>query len=317
MVEIDFYGLLVKTIVSILWIVAPFLAVAFGLLVLWVVFFAPPRPSRRRLPPQASRKVRSLFVKIFIAFAFIYAFVPSLRDLSLFPIILVALIILFAAIGRASESPPHRRSSRPPLWISRGVELEVDDGARHLGDIGEKLTREVLKRLDPNAYAVLPDPAVSRRLILPDGRGGTAELDLVVFSRFGIFALEVKHWSGFVFGKKNDRTWTVTYLGGKKFKDSNPLRQNSGKVKALQKITDLPARAFYSVAVLSSDECEFKNPDRPENVVYLNELTNHILSKREAIMSDEEVSDAIVKVVTAADKAPDAMERHVESLRIR
>ena len=192
-----------------------------------------------------------------------------------------------------------------------------DDKARRLGDIGEQLTRKALKRLDPNVYAVLPDPAVSRRLILPDGRGGTAELDLVVFSRFGIFALEVKHWRGFVFGRKNDRVWTVTYLGRKKFKDSNPLRQNSGKLKALQKITRLPSRAFYSVAVLSSDECEFKSPDRPENVVYLNELADYILAKREAIMSDGEVSDAIVKVINAADKSPDAMERHVESLRTR
>lgn len=37
---------------------------------------------------------------------------------------------------------------------------------------------------------------------------GTTQIDHIIVSKFGIFVIETKNFSGWIFGKKDDLTWT-------------------------------------------------------------------------------------------------------------
>ena len=81
------------------------------------------------------------------------------------------------------------------------------------------------------AGAVLMLPSSMYRqyhdVILPTA-GGTTQIDHVFVSVFGVFVVETKNMSGWIFGSERDQDWTQVFPGGRKFKFQNPLRQNYG-----------------------------------------------------------------------------------------
>ena len=93
------------------------------------------------------------------------------------------------------------------------------------GKVGEKAVARRLKRLPEEEYKVIND------LMLPTSYG-TTQLDHVVISRFGIFVIETKKYTGFIYGGENAERWTQN-IWGKKYSMLNPIRQNNTHVKAL------------------------------------------------------------------------------------
>ena len=60
------------------------------------------------------------------------------------------------------------------------------------GMIGESSVRHKLSKLDPKEYTVLHDLMIQR----PDEK--TSQIDHVVISRYGVFVIETKNYSGCV-----------------------------------------------------------------------------------------------------------------------
>jgi len=65
-----------------------------------------------------------------------------------------------------------------------------------------------LNKLDRKQYAVFHDLYLPR----PDGKG-TAQIDHVVVSPFGIFVIETKNMAGWIFGDERSRQWTQSIYG--------------------------------------------------------------------------------------------------------
>jgi restriction system protein len=152
------------------------------------------------------------------------------------------------------------------------------------GWIGEKLTYLlILKRLDPAAYQIFNNVYLPR----PDGQGST-QIDHVVLSRYGIFAIETKNLKGWIFGKEQDRQWTQQ-LYRKKVTFQNPLRQNFLHVEALRTSLDLPRKTFHSVVFFVGD-CELKT-GFPPNVI-TSGLKCYIESHRLVVLDQEQVASA-------------------------
>ena len=62
---------------------------------------------------------------------------------------------------------------------------------------------------------------------------GTTQVDHVIVSRFGVFVIETKNLTGWIFGDERSRQWTqVIYQNRYRF--FNPLRQNYKHVKAVE-----------------------------------------------------------------------------------
>ncbi len=67
-------------------------------------------------------------------------------------------------------------------------------------------------------------------LRVPDG---TTQIDHIFVSRYGVFVVETKNMSGWIFGNERDRQWTQRFRNGHKTRLQNPLRQNYRHTKAV------------------------------------------------------------------------------------
>jgi hypothetical protein len=177
------------------------------------------------------------------------------------------------------------------------------------GHAGEWLVRKYLEDgLPAENYRCLHD------VMLP-GPTGSTQIDHVVISRYGIFVIETKHMSGWIFGSARDAQWTQTFPG-RKHRFQNPLRQNFAHVKALAALLGLDDAHFHSVVVFTGT-AEFKTPMPPE-VTGLSGLAPYIRSQRTPVFDDARLS-GLVAAIESARLAPGRETRaaHVASLRSR
>ena len=113
---------------------------------------------------------------------------------------------------------------------------------------------------------------------------GTTQIDHILVTRYGIFVIETKHYTGWLFANPSSPNWTqVIYK--KNFKFQNPLHQNRKHVKAVEKLLDfISPEHIHSVVVFTGD-ATFKTP-RPEGVQTLSELERHIRSHQTEVLSE-------------------------------
>jgi hypothetical protein len=145
---------------------------------------------------------------------------------------------------------------------------------------------------------------------------GTTQIDHILLSRFGVFVIETKHYSGWLFGGADDRRWTQVWFTSR-FRFQNPLLQNKRHVRAVFSVLDfLPPDAVRSVVVFSGS-AEFKK-GVPAGVLRVSELAGHIRMQTEYLMSPEKLQYCVGRLETArlALSAQTDVE-HVESLRRR
>ena len=169
------------------------------------------------------------------------------------------------------------------------------------GAIGESKVSKTLEFLLPsNEYTIFND------VTLPLGRSST-QIDHIVVSPFGVFVIETKNYSGWIFGNAKSKQWTQV-LYKKKFRLMNPLRQNYIHVQAVKKFLALPDMYIFSVVAFVGS-AKFKT-NLPDNVVYLRQLRSYLRSKRERILSAREVESVARKFrdhqagVTLVERAP-------------
>jgi hypothetical protein len=126
------------------------------------------------------------------------------------------------------------------------------------GKIGEGIVNLTnAAALDETIYTQLKNVT----LMLSDG--STTQIDHIIVAPYGIFVVETKNMSGWIFGSEHQKEWTQQIFKNK-FRFQNPLHQNYRHIKALEEVLGLPSSTFVSVIVFVGD-CEFKTP-MPSNV---------------------------------------------------
>jgi len=176
------------------------------------------------------------------------------------------------------------------------------------GARGERRVHNALTSvLDEKEYRVLSD------LILPVA-SGTTQLDHLVLSRFGVFVIETKNMSGWIFGDADQHKWTQVQKGGKRRSFQNPLRQNYAHVKAVQEILGIDNKLLHSFVVFTGT-AEPKT-DMPENVAWgLQALGRLIAVRKQLILSDVQVSEYARKLQgQALENTKAAREEHLQNL---
>ena len=171
------------------------------------------------------------------------------------------------------------------------------------GAIGEsKVSTRLDLFLPSKSYELFND------VTLPTARSST-QIDHIVVSPFGVFVIETKNYSGWIFGSAKSKQWTQV-LYKKKYRLLNPLWQNAHHVKAVRRFLALPDRYIFSVVVFVGDAKIKTKRKLPSNVVYLRQLRSYVRSKRERILSAREVKSAAKKLrnhqagVTPGERAP-------------
>ena len=130
------------------------------------------------------------------------------------------------------------------------------------GYMGEKHVVNILKSLPQNYYVI-------NNVIVPN-RQGTSQIDHVVVSTYGIFVIETKNYSGWVFGSENSEKWKETFRTTKGCYFRNPIKQNWGHVYALAEYLNLSKRVFKAIVVFSNKA--LLKVDATTPVIYMYQL---------------------------------------------
>ena len=137
------------------------------------------------------------------------------------------------------------------------------------------------------------------------GDGSTTQIDHLIISRYGIFVIETKNMSGWIFGSEKNAQWTQCFPNGKKFRFQNPIRQNYRHLCAIIEflnasmpeldlsLSDIESKLFS--IVFFGPDAEIKTPDELPDGVNIGPL-RYVKSKQSQFFSDDQV-DQMVEVI--------------------
>ncbi len=128
--------------------------------------------------------------------------------------------------------------------------------------IGTLRIRRALRRRSPD---VLHD------FILPGAYGGLTKIDHAILTAGGILCIQTKHYNGIVFGGEEEDQWT-NVDGTIRRRFLNPLIQNEGRTRALQKV--VPNVPVANLVVFTGN-VEFSTPP-PNNVIRVAQVDGYI-----------------------------------------
>ncbi len=171
------------------------------------------------------------------------------------------------------------------LWVlvlAAAVIRLILSSPRFKGKAGEKAVIRSLAKLPDGEFVLLND------LLLP-AENGTSQIDHIVLSGKGLFVIETKNYSGIISGSEKSSTWTQNIYGNKKsFK--NPVYQNYGHIKTLEKILagfeNIP---YYSI-VAFPEKAKLNVKSEKANVVFYKDIANVITkTEAEAVISSDTI----------------------------
>jgi hypothetical protein len=152
------------------------------------------------------------------------------------------------------------------------------------GWTGELKTKFINSLLLNDKYRVL------NNVIIQTERGST-QIDHVIVSPYGIFAIETKDKTGWIFGDEKQTQWTQKIFN-KTYKFQNPLHQNYGHTQSLSAYLGIEHEKIHSLVIFWGG-CAFKTP-MPENVckggIFNSKFKQFIQSKNEVVFSLEEIN---------------------------
>jgi hypothetical protein len=144
---------------------------------------------------------------------------------------------------------------------------------------------------------------------------GTTQIDHILVADTGIFVIEAKHYTGWIFGDPSERHWTQT-IYRHKTRFPNPIHQNYGHVKTLQSLFDLPESHFHSVVVFTSD-AEFKS-DLGPNVLHLAALIPFLTANRPVVLDERKMTYVVGRIEMKRERrSVETDEYHINHLRNR
>lgn len=169
------------------------------------------------------------------------------------------------------------------------------------------LVKHLAEHLDPRDYYIF------NNITVPSSVTVTSQIDHIIVSKYGIFVIENKDFSGWIFGHKNQKKWTQVVKGGEKFHFQNPILQNFAHVSALKEQMPFLRKSFYSVIVFSENS-EFKT-EMPPHVMHGEDLIDYILSKKNVLVSEGEILMAIGKLSVLCQTIQVTNKQHVDNLK--
>lgn len=147
--------------------------------------------------------------------------------------------------------------------------------------------------LPKSEYTMVPN------VTIPDGLGGTTQIDHVVVSRYGVFVVETKNYKGWIFGGEHDPQWTQKIHGGHSQQFQNPLRQNFKHTETLAGVLGLSRDKLVSCVAFMGDATLKTRDKLPPSVrtnagwvSFLKEHKTQVLTEAEAVAVLERIDEA-------------------------
>lgn len=246
---------------------------------------------------------QALFVTIFwiVIFVFIYKRIKA-RKRSTYG---------YFGIKKRSENTQNVKSSSRSRQSTETTPGKLHGHRCYLDELTSyeyALVTHLAEHLDPRDYYIF------NNITVPSSITVTSQIDHIIVSKYGIFVIENKDFSGWIFGHKNQKKWTQVVKGGGKFYFQNPILQNFAHVSALKEQMPFLRKSFYSV-IAFSENSEFKT-EMPPHVMHGEDIVDYILSKKDILVSEGEILMAIGKLSVLCQTIQVTNEQHVDNLKV-
>ena len=138
----------------------------------------------------------------------------------------------------------------------------------------------------------------------------------------GLLAIEVKDYSGWLFGNEKQRYWTqVLNYGKEKYRFYNPIMQNAGHIKALREQSEQFAHLPIFNVVLFAGNCTLKNVNYWADNTFVGYASNisYVLKKmnefRLAQYTDKREVVRVLRKAVENGNNPDIVISHMASVQ--
>ncbi|MDD3394162.1 MAG: NERD domain-containing protein [Anaerotignum sp.] len=147
----------------------------------------------------------------------------------------------------------------------------------------------------------------------------TTEIDVIYVNEFGVFVLESKNYSGWIFGNDKAKYWTQSLNKSVKNKFYNPVFQNAGHISALKATLGSRFDNTYKSLIVFSERCELKNVTVQTPDVYVikrNNIRKAIQSLRHApVLTENDIAE-IYNILSSHVKVDEEVKKkHIENIK--
>lgn len=190
----------------------------------------------------------------------------------------------------------------------REVDIGTDSEKRaaDIGTYGEKFVRYILSKLS-DEYTILDDVVLRTAT-------GTTQIDHIVVSKYGVFAIETKNYRGEIYGNDNSQEWTQiivtdvtyrkrwwkTYSYVTKNHFYNPVKQSLAHMYAIRKVLRNWPGIMVVPIVVFAGSAVIKGVTSQYHVIYSDMLLKTIQNYDMPCVSETDV-DVIVKTLIRKD----------------
>lgn len=172
------------------------------------------------------------------------------------------------------------------------------------GFMGEFWIKLELSKLSKKEYLVLNNIMIEDDL-------GTHQIDHIIISKYGIFVIESKNYYGMIIGDEYKDKW-IQYLGKNKYYFKNPIHQNYGHIKALEKLLNIGNDNFISI-ICFSNQTKLKVSDE-NRTIQLDYLIKTIKSYR-TIKLDTDIDVVLNKIKSLNITDNQKRKKHIKDIK--
>lgn len=186
------------------------------------------------------------------------------------------------------------------------------------GEVGEDIIYNDLDRLE-GRKAFLPN------CYIPRYTGRTTEIDLIFLHESGVYVIESKNYSGWIFGDEEQEYWTQCLRNAEGRTEQNqfynPLWQNETHIYALIELLQDDAFPYYSYVVFG-DDCELKDvhlTSGNHHVTYYRYLLQDVSKNAHQMgkcLSDEKMDELYAALVGFTQVSDEQKAQHIEEVRV-
>ncbi len=183
------------------------------------------------------------------------------------------------------------------------------------GVAGEAAVAMLLSKLNKDDYIVLNNVMLSTEGV--EGANiNSSQIDHVIVSKYGLFSIETKNYTGWITGSENGAKWTQTIY---KTKNTfmNPIRQNYGHVKALEAVLDRLGMSapIYPIVAFPGD-ADLKVKVEKSDVVYWGQIVSTITKhSTDEVLSEDQMRVIVDYLQENNIDSHDSRKEHVKSIK--
>lgn len=229
--------------------------------------------------------------------------------LIMYPFLIALPFVLFVVFVKALA---FKRTEYAKLTKNKYLKTRLDKGL-----YGEYLIYSYLKDLSRTNRFLF-------NVYLPKDNGETTEIDVIMISSSGIYVFESKNYSGWIFGKENQKQWTMTLPSGgksKKFHFLNPIMQNELHIKWLKSIlADYEGLPIFSV-IAFSNRCTLKNIEytqRKAEVMKRDAVRAYVVQTMKnapAVLTEQQVQTFYEKLLLYSQVTEEFKQQHIADIK--